>query len=252
MKALIYDKINHVEMSTLLECESDSVSFMMHLQPLKQLAPKDWYRTMQDFLEQLKVYGVGRRKLDDEFFTGEFPCKVYGIYDIDDEELCHEIISSSCTVPGCTYTTDSLLDFENHYNASHRYSCNDCKKILPSPHLLDLHIQETHDSFFAVSALRKPSYCCYIEECKEKFQNPEERLDHCMKIHKMPKDFRFDQKPKKLKSNSKDNKKKDFTFSNSKVKSFKYTGRKFTTDKRQTTSDNMDIAMNSLKESLPE
>lgn len=74
-------------------------------------------------------------------------------------------IQTSCAVPGCKFSTDSLLDFENHYNATHRYSCSQCKKVLPSPHLLDLHIQEKHDSFFAVMALKKPSVC------KKKFIN---------------------------------------------------------------------------------
>ncbi|CAH4027988.1 zinc finger protein 511 [Pieris brassicae] len=210
---------------------------------------------MQDLLEKLSVYGVGKRKLDDVLFVNEFPPKVLGVYDVDEEELCHEIITSTCSIPGCKYTTDSLLDFENHYNSRHRYSCCECKKILPSPHLLDLHLQETHDSFFAVSALRKPSYCCYIEECKEKFLSPDERMDHCVKIHKIPKDFRFDQKPKKNKNKSDamdvDSEKK-FMFCNNKSKSFKYSGKKFTNDTKATSSVDIDMVVSSLRENLPQ
>lgn len=64
-------------------------------------------------------------------------------------------IQTLCNVPGCHFIAESLLEFENHYNSSHRYTCGQCKKNLPSPHLLDLHIQETHDSFFSVMAERK-------------------------------------------------------------------------------------------------
>lgn len=62
-----------------------------------------------------------------------------------------------CPVPSCQFTSESNLEFENHYNGSHRYSCHVCSKTLPSPRLLDLHIQEKHDSFFAVLSEKKPS-----------------------------------------------------------------------------------------------
>lgn len=220
-------------------------------------------------IEKLKEYGVGRRKLTDDLFKDDPPLPRLGVRDEDEEELCHEIIKSTCSIPGCQFTTESLLEFENHYNASHRYSCSQCKKVLPSPHLLDLHIQEQHDSFFAVVATKKPSYCCYIEECKEKFMNAEERLEHCVNVHRMPKDFRFDQKPKNKKGKAKNKnkksneessmdvdtvtKQKQFMFTNRKQKAFpKYTGKKFTTDKENTTADvNMDEVVKDLKDSLP-
>lgn len=97
----------------------------------------------------------------------------------------------------------------------------------------------------------------------------DERLNHCVQIHKLPKDFRFDLKPKapknpKLKKKAAAKKEdkmeldqatNEFTFSNSKQKSFsKYTGKKFTTDKKEkdNSSDvNMDTAMKDLEQSLP-
>ncbi|KOB56938.1 Uncharacterized protein OBRU01_25763, partial [Operophtera brumata] len=122
-----------------------------------------------------------------------------------------------------------------HYNSSHRYVCATCKKVLPSPHLLDLHIQENHDSFFAVMADKKHSTAA-------------DRMDHCVKTHKLPKDFRFEINPKKPKSRKKTKVQKNyesesmdldsentkqvknpFMLFNSKSKAFpKYTGRKFT------------------------
>lgn len=51
---------------------------------------------------------------------------------------------------------NSLMGYEEHYNTSHRYVCGTCHKRLPSPHLLDLHISETHDSYFEALAEKKP------------------------------------------------------------------------------------------------
>ncbi|XP_049699166.2 protein lethal(2)k10201 isoform X1 [Helicoverpa armigera] len=225
-------------------------------------------------LEKLKTYGVGRRKLGDILFINDKPPPRLGVYDFDEENLCHEVIQSTCNIPGCDFTTESLLEFENHYNSSHRYSCAQCKKVLPSPHLLDLHIQENHDSFFAVLAEKRPSYSCYIEECKHKFMNANDRLQHCVEEHNLPKEFRFETKPKKSKKKTKTKQKTDenamcmeldnestsevknkLVLATSKQKTFaKYSGRKFTkSDANKPSKDvNMDEVMADLKESLPE
>ncbi|XP_045770991.1 zinc finger protein 511 isoform X2 [Maniola jurtina] len=222
-----------------------------------------------DTLSILSQYGVGRRKLDDDLFLGDQPPSRLGVYDEDEEEQCPTITPMRCPVAGCKFTTDSIRHVENHYNSSHRYSCSQCKKVLPSPHLLDLHIQEQHDSFFAVMASKKPSYSCYIEECKEKFMNTEERLNHCVKVHKLPKDFRFDSKPKQTQANqsrSKNkkpqqsmeteqarNKEPKFNFTNNKQRGFIYKGKKFTKEQKSSTSEgvDMDAIMSDLKENLP-
>ena len=73
-----------------------------------------------------------------------------------------------------------------------RHSCSVCKKALPSPHLLELHIQENHDSFFSVLSERAPSYQCFLPSCSETFWGPQERHAHAIEDHKFPPDFRFD------------------------------------------------------------
>ncbi|EDW08109.1 protein lethal(2)k10201 [Drosophila mojavensis] len=87
---------------------------------------------------------------------------------------------------------------------SQYYSCIQCRRQLPTPHLLDLHITEQHDLYFAASVERgdKPHYTCYIEECPLKFFQPADRKDHCIKVHKFPANYRFDQgkAPNKAKS----------------------------------------------------
>ncbi|KAH8391135.1 hypothetical protein KR215_007558, partial [Drosophila sulfurigaster] len=78
---------------------------------------------------------------------------------------------------------------------SQSYSCIQCRRQLPTAHLLDLHITEQHDLYFAASVERgdKPMFACYIEECTTKFQGPKERKDHCISVHKFPTNYRFDQ-----------------------------------------------------------
>ncbi|XP_059053426.1 zinc finger protein 511 [Achroia grisella] len=219
--------------------------------------------------ENIKKYGVGRRKLDDVLFASDKPPPRLGVYDLDEENLCHEVIQTTCNIPGCTFIAESILDYENHYNASHRYTCTQCKKVLPSPHLLDLHIQERHDSFFAVMAEKKPSYCCYIEECKEKFKTADERLNHCVKIHKLPKDFRYEQKTKIGKKKKSGNTRKvesnesmdtdgpppQFSFTYNKKKAVtSYTGRQFTKNSEEKTSRDVDMdeIVDELKKTLPD
>lgn len=45
----------------------------------------------QYFLDKLKSYGIGRRKLDDILFSNDKPPPRLGVYDFDDENLCHEV-----------------------------------------------------------------------------------------------------------------------------------------------------------------
>jgi len=111
----------------------------------------------------------------------------------DIEELLHvDYAQFSCQVPGCAQTFSQLHQSEVHYAAVHRHSCSVCRRSLPSPHLLEVHIQESHDSFFAVMAERKPSYQCFLPTCPHLSWDATERHDHVIKIHKFPPDFRFD------------------------------------------------------------
>ncbi|EDW72325.1 uncharacterized protein Dwil_GK20776 [Drosophila willistoni] len=83
----------------------------------------------------------------------------------------------------------------NNYSTSKSYICSECKRILPTAHLLDLHITEQHDFYFAASVERgnRPMYSCYLEECTLKFTTVKERKDHCITEHKFPANYRFDQ-----------------------------------------------------------
>lgn len=95
-----------------------------------------------------------------------------------------------CGVTGCTHAFESLSDCDAHYEESHIFQCRECYAILPSDRLLDLHLEEAHDSFFAASVERgRARYACLV--CKEEFDSDRERHVHLMKYHKYPKWFRF-------------------------------------------------------------
>lgn len=160
---------------------------------------------MEEFLRNI---GVGVRPINDPFFEESYnTCKIFqrkGITVEDDEELCHEVMREfPCYVTGCKAIFQTLIDFEMHYNSNHRYVCIECKKSLANPRLLDIHIQESHDSFFQVLSMKQPMYQCYVSECDMKFNNPVERRNHCINVHKFIKTFRFDNAPRYTKDESK-------------------------------------------------
>ena len=149
--------------------------------------------------------GVQMRGAGDDFFAdGDKVCAMRTcqyLTQIDLEELLHQDLDEfSCQVPGCRATFKQLIDNEAHYNAKHRHSCSECRKNLPSAPLLDLHISETHDSYFSLMAMKKASYECFVQACSDKFWTPKERKEHCVHLHSFPTDFKFE--PKKLKAGS--------------------------------------------------
>ncbi|XP_033320956.2 zinc finger protein 511 lethal (2) k10201 [Megalopta genalis] len=152
---------------------------------------------MEKVEEFLQDIGIGLRPVNDLFFEDSYRvCKIFqrkGVIVEDDEELCHDFIKQfSCFVTGCDATFKTLVEYEIHYNSSHRYVCAECRKFLPNPRLLDIHLQENHDSFFQVLSEKQPMYQCYLSECDVKSKNAIERREHCIKVHKFPKNFRYD------------------------------------------------------------
>ncbi|XP_073845993.1 zinc finger protein 511 lethal (2) k10201 [Musca autumnalis] len=109
-----------------------------------------------------------------------------------------------CNVFNCKMVFDNVAAYTSHYNSMHRFICQECKKSLPTEHLLDLHLSEIHDSYFKARLDRgERLYKCYVEECKELFLNAIERKKHCIEQHKFPANFRFGQVPP-MKANNKD------------------------------------------------
>jgi hypothetical protein len=91
-----------------------------------------------------------------------------------------------CHFASCSLTFRSLSALENHIFVSHRNRCSECGKDYPTLHLLEAHISETHDSFFAVLAEKKPSYVCFVEGCSHLSWNTAERQSHLIEGHLWP------------------------------------------------------------------
>ena len=109
-----------------------------------------------DIWSYMARLGVQMRGAGDDFFAeGDGVCAMRTcqyMTQVDIEELLHDDFTEfSCQAPGCKAKFKQLIDSEAHYNAKHRHSCQECKKNLPSAHLLDLHIAESHDTYFSVS-----------------------------------------------------------------------------------------------------
>ena len=97
-----------------------------------------------------------------------------------------------CSAIGCNKVFDSLIDCDGHYHTSHTLQCAQCHAILNSDHLLDLHLLEEHDSYFASAVSRgRASYRCLVPTCDEYFANDASRLIHLKETHLYPKWFRF-------------------------------------------------------------
>ncbi|XP_057378620.1 zinc finger protein 511-like [Daphnia carinata] len=147
---------------------------------------------------KLEKFAVQRRFIDDAYYQpGNKLCQsVLGkksVVIFDNEDFLHQQTEKfRCHVPACMKVFETLISFEDHYNTQHRYVCDTCHKRLPSPHLLDLHISETHDSYFAALAERKPMFQCFVESCNLRFSDKKERRSHCIEVHKFPPDFRYD------------------------------------------------------------
>ncbi|XP_014240431.1 zinc finger protein 511 [Cimex lectularius] len=169
---------------------------------------------ISEILTFLKNHGTNiPRSVDDPFFDeGNEICRVYtrvGIVDEDDEFLCHEQLKMfTCEVINCSAKFDNLLSYDMHYNSCHRFSCSECKKQFISPHLLDLHLSEIHDSFFKAQAERKPMYVCFVESCSVVSKDAKERKKHCIEEHKFPHDFKFTSDPRTAKKTKPMKKKK--------------------------------------------
>lgn len=113
-----------------------------------------------------------------------------------DDKPTLSVSEFACHISGCTAVFSTLEEYEHHYNSLHRHVCCSCRRSLPSARLLDIHIQEWHDSLFTLLAQKQDMYQCLVEGCGQKFATSKHRKDHLIRIHKYPPDFRFDQTKK--------------------------------------------------------
>ena len=69
--------------------------------------------------------------------------------------------------------------------ACYRHQCAECGVRLSSARLLDIHLEELHDSFFAARAARgERMYVCLVDGCEQRFQRVMDRDQHVSAVHK--------------------------------------------------------------------
>lgn len=66
--------------------------------------------------------------------------------------LIFSVSEFGCHITGCCAALNTLEEYEHHYNSLHRHVCCSCRRSFPSARLLDIHIQEWHDSLFTLLA----------------------------------------------------------------------------------------------------
>jgi len=124
-----------------------------------------------------------------------------------------EFITIPCRIPYCEAILDRDSE-EEHFELVHaELQCKICKSVWPSNHLLDLHIQETHDSYFQTALERAIhplqykqhpakridilSLRCLEESCQETFETEGSRYAHLVSVHEYPEWFRFNHQTEK-------------------------------------------------------
>ena len=59
-----------------------------------------------------------------------------------------------CSYSGCNTSFPDPLAYEAHLQAAHRLVCRVCRRVYPTPKMLELHVLENHDTLFKVMAER--------------------------------------------------------------------------------------------------
>lgn len=89
-----------------------------------------------------------------------FYFKLFHEYDFDNRNfpptpVFLSVSEFACHIAGCRTVFSTLEEYEHHYNSLHRHVCCSCRRSLPSARLLDIHIQEWHDSLFTILAQKQ-------------------------------------------------------------------------------------------------
>jgi len=156
-----FDGNGLVAIFCLTEEEDDQVSNIHH----RTVAP------MLPVTDDDEPYENEPQPMTENRFTGNrgYPCVV-----------CHKGFAT-------------LLECEAHHEEEHVHQCHACHSVLPNGRLLDLHLMEVHDAYFAANVRKgRVGYSCLEQDCSPSgFPNDLERHQHLMQKHGYPKWFRF-------------------------------------------------------------
>ena len=106
----------------------------------------------------------------------------------DDDEASNSI---ACPYAHCSARFNNVQSYDLHINMTHMYRCSECGMDFVSERLLDMHMSEIHDSYFAVLSKKLASYQCVVEGCPEMFWSNKDRRKHLLSVHNFPWTYDF-------------------------------------------------------------
>ncbi|KAF8782596.1 zinc finger protein 511-like [Argiope bruennichi] len=137
--------------------------------------------------------------LNSEFFRlGNSLCKSEKLQqkfaiDLDEEkESLNSLPEFPCGEKGCRATFTNIRDYDVHFRSVHSLVCSQCKRNFPTYNMLDIHIQEKHDSYHeAAKAKNLAKFYCLVDGCNHTYSSSEERDAHVLKDHNFPQNFKY-------------------------------------------------------------
>ena len=102
----------------------------------------------------------GKRKRQDDEDPPLKYCKISDqkLQELERQEERGQKVEISCQLtPRCSQLPvfHSVASYEDHFVKMHQNKCFECARILPTQHLLHLHLLEVHDSYFKALASRQ-------------------------------------------------------------------------------------------------
>ncbi|GFT18078.1 zinc finger protein 511 [Nephila pilipes] len=134
--------------------------------------------------------------LNSEFFQkGNAICKTdvpQLAVDLSNEDQSRSLPEFPCCEMSCRATFSNIRDYEIHFRSVHSFVCSECKRTFLTYNMLDIHIQEKHDSYHqAARAKNLAKFDCFVEGCKCTYDTLEQRVSHVINDHKFPPNFKY-------------------------------------------------------------
>ncbi|GIY46202.1 zinc finger protein 511 [Caerostris extrusa] len=154
--------------------------------------------TISDFAELFKIPFEPKKviySLNSDFFRKgneicETNCLQFAIE--PDDEFIHTVPEFPCGERGCRSTFTNIRDYDVHFKSVHNLVCSTCKQNFPTYNMLDIHIEEKHDSYHeAAKAKNKAKFECFVEGCGQSYPSSDARDMHVINDHNFPPSFKY-------------------------------------------------------------
>lgn len=110
----------------------------------------------------------------------------------DDVKMYNSLPEFPCGEKGCKILFTTIHDYEVHFRSVHSLVCSECKRSFPTYNMLDIHIQEKHDSYHEAAESRSlAKFECFLEGCNLYFSSANQRDGHIIADHNFPPNFKY-------------------------------------------------------------